>query len=187
MFSFSKRPEKIVLPQILHRNMIFLVLSGKIIYFLPKIWSYSLGGKWKIIFLEKNTWKYDIFFRCSEKMVFLKKLHCNMIFLVLSGKMAFFPWKHDIFPVDEKWKMVFLNKYMEIWYFLYIRIDITNMILRPSVKKNQRWSSPAKIHLKVINIPHWCSRKSSNNSLYFYGDLYRRFHILLSSKKNQET
>ena len=27
------------------------------------------------------------------------------------------------------------------------------------------------------------SRKSSNDSLYFYGDLHRRFHILLSSEK----
>ena len=38
---------------------------------------------------QKNTWKYDIFFKCSEKMVFPKKSHWNMIFLVLSGKMIF--------------------------------------------------------------------------------------------------
>ena len=39
---------------------------------------------------QKNIWKYDIFFRCSGKMVFSKKLHWNMIFFVLSGKMVFF-------------------------------------------------------------------------------------------------
>ena len=27
-----------------------------------------------MIFLKKNTWKYDIFFKCSEKMVFPKKI-----------------------------------------------------------------------------------------------------------------
>ena len=35
----------------------------------------------------------------------------------------------------------------------------------------------------LINILDWHSRKSSNDSLYFYGDLYRRFYILLSSEK----
>ena len=38
-------------------------------------------------------------------------------------------------------------------------------------KKNQRWFYPTKIHLKAIDILDWLSRKSSNNSLYFYGDL----------------
>ena len=31
------------------------------------------------------------------------------------------------------------------------------------------------------------SRKNSNDSLYVYGDLYKRFHMLLSSEKTQET
>ena len=43
------------------------------------------------------------------------------------------------------------------------------------------------MHLKVIDIPDRHPRKSSSNPLYIYGDLYTRFHILLSSKKNQET
>ena len=30
-------------------------------------------------------------------------------------------------------------------------------------------------------------RRSSNDSLYFYGDLHRRFHILLSREKNKQT
>ena len=45
-------------------------------------------------FFSRNTRKYDIFFKCSEKMVFWKKSHWNMIFLVLSGKMVFFSGKH---------------------------------------------------------------------------------------------
>ena len=38
---------------------------------------------------QKNTWKYDIFFKCSEKVVFPKKSHWNIIFPLSSGKMAF--------------------------------------------------------------------------------------------------
>ena len=41
-------------------------------------------------FSQKNTWIYDIFFKCSKNMVFSKKSHWNVIFLVLSGKMVFF-------------------------------------------------------------------------------------------------
>ena len=111
----------------------------------------------------------------------------HMIFLVLSGKMVFFSRKHDIFSLGRKWEVAFLRKYMEIWHFLCTRTGVTNVAPRPSVKKNQRWSYPAKIHLKVIDVLDWHPRKSSSNSLYFHGDLYRRFHILLSSKKNQET
>ena len=49
---------------------------------------------------HKNTWKYNIFFKCSEKMVFTKKLHCIMIFFVLSGNflpknMIFFLWTEN--------------------------------------------------------------------------------------------
>ena len=80
---------------------------------------------------QKNTWKYDIFFKCSENMVFQKKLHWNMIFLVvLSGEMVvLFPenmilffrwklkddiyqkitWKCDIFFKRSK-KIVFPNE-----------------------------------------------------------------------------
>ena len=47
--------------------------------------------------------------------------------------------------------MIFPKKYVEIWYFLYVCINVTNMIL-PFWKKNWRWSSPEKVHLKVIDI-----------------------------------
>ena len=46
----------------------------------------------------KNTWKYDILFKCSEKMVFPKKLHWYIIFLISRGKMAFlFPENIEFF------------------------------------------------------------------------------------------
>ena len=97
-----------------------------------------------------------------------------MIFLVLSGKMFFFPRKHDLFSLGGKWEAIFLKKYVEMSYFFCTCTDVTNVAPRPSVKKNQRQSYPAKIHLKVIDILHWDSRKSASNSLYFHGNLYRR-------------
>ena len=81
----------------------------------------------------------------------------------ISGKMVFFSGKYDIFSFDRKWKMIFLNKYIEIWYFPYICIDVANMIL-PFWKENQISCSTEKTHLKLTEI-------------------HRRFHILLSNEK----
>ena len=54
----------------------------------------SVSGKYDIRKKKDNlsrkyTWKYDVFFKCSEKMVFTKKSHWNMISFVISGKMVF--------------------------------------------------------------------------------------------------
>ena len=65
----------------LHWNMIFLKLLGKMILFPGNIILF-FRRKMKDDLSQKNTWKYDIFFKCSEKMVFPKKLHWNMIFLI---------------------------------------------------------------------------------------------------------
>ena len=99
---------------------------------------------------------------------------------MLYGKMVFFPENMIFFLWTENERWSFSRN---TWYFLYIRIDVTNRIICLSAKKIQRWSSPAKIHLKVIDILGWHSGKSSNNPLHLYGDPYRRFHILLSSEK----
>ena len=47
-------------------------------------------------FSQKNTWKYDIFFELSEKMVFSKRAIQGHDLSLLSGKMVFFFRKHDI-------------------------------------------------------------------------------------------
>ena len=73
-------------------------------FFFPKTWTCSIDGKRKMIFLEKYSWKCDIFFKCSEKMVFSKMLHWDMIFLVLSGKIVFFFAKTWYFFLGRKLK-----------------------------------------------------------------------------------
>ena len=109
-----------------------------------------------------------------RKIIFLKKIHGNMIFsstflkrwsfqlinifLVLSGKTVFFSRKHDIFSLGRKWEMTFLKKYMEIWYFLCTRTGVTNVVSRPTGKKYPRSSYRAKIHLKMIGVLDWYPR-----------------------------
>ena len=139
--SFSKCSEKMVFPKKLQWNIIFLVvLSRKLIYFFfPEIWYYSFDGKWKMIFLRKNTWKYDIFFKFPEKMAFPKKITLEFDFPCIIWKDSlFFSGKYDIFFLDKKWKMIFLKKYMEIWnvsiiFCIYLRM--LQIWYYPSAKK----------------------------------------------------
>ena len=117
--------------------MIFLVLLRKMILLFPENMILPPGRKMKDDLSQKNTWYffYDIFFQMSEKMVFSKRLHWNMIFLVLSGKVVFFSRKHDIFSLGGGRRVTFLEKYMVIWQFLYTRVGVTNVTLRPPAKK----------------------------------------------------
>ena len=73
--------------------MVFLIPQNIVLFFRRKM---------KDDLPEKNTRKYDIFFKYSEKMVFPKKLHWNMIFtVVLSRKI--------IFLFDENNKILFFR------------------------------------------------------------------------------
>ena len=133
-----------------------------------------------MIFLKKcmEIW---YFLQMPQKHGLSKKTsRWNVTFLYIWKDCIFFLGKHDFF-FDGKWKMIFLKKYMEIWYFLYICINVTNMIL-PFFKKSKRWSSPEKNTLEADWHSRSHSRKSSISSLYFYEDLHRHFHILLSSE-----
>ena len=58
-----------------------------------------------------------------------------MIFLVLSGKVVFSSRKHDIFSLGGGRRVTFLEKYTEIWHFLYTRVGVPNVTLRRSAKK----------------------------------------------------
>ena len=107
---------------------IFLVLLGKMIFIFPENIILHFRRKMKDNLCQKKC--MDIFFKCCEKMIFPKKSHWNMTFLVvLSGKKIFlFPenmilffrrtmkddlsqkntWKYIFFKCPEK--MVFPKK-----------------------------------------------------------------------------
>ena len=106
-------------------------------------------------------------------------LYCLKRFYFFPKSMIFFPWtKNQGRPFSRNtW-----------WYDIFcVHAQVLRTWrLNPMPKKNQRWSYPAKIHLRVVDILDRNSTKSSNNSLYFHRNLYRCFHILISSEKTRE-
>ena len=103
IFSFSRRPEKMVFPKKLRWNMIFLVLSGKMIFLFPENMILHLRRKMKDDLSQKNTRKYDIFFKLSEKMVFSKRAALGHdLSCIISKDGIFFPRKHDISSLGRK-------------------------------------------------------------------------------------
>ena len=83
--------------------MIFLVLSGKMIFLFPENIILFFRRKMKDDLSQKNTWKYDIFFKCPEKMVFPKKTTLEYDLSCTIWKDGiFFPGKYYIFSLDGK-------------------------------------------------------------------------------------
>ena len=182
---------------------IVVTLHGKSPFFFPDvmkrcsfqkhcagIWFflyYRKRWKLKMTFLKKNTRKYDIFFKLSEKSVFSKgaALGHDLSCIILNNGI-FFPKKWYFFlghkVRDDLSQEIHRNMIFSVYTYGCYKRCVTSLC-----QKNQKWSYSAKIHLKVIDVLDWHPRKSSSNSLYFHGDLYRRFHVLLSSEKNQET
>ena len=96
-----------VFPKKLRWNMIFLVFSGKVIFLLIL----HLGRKMKDDLSQKNTRKYDIFFKLSEKMVFSKRA-------TLGHDLSCIIWKDGIF-------------FPKTWYFFLrqkVRDDLSQKI-----------------------------------------------------------
>ena len=152
-------------------------IIGKDHVSLSRKYDLNLRRKMQDDLFQKNTRKYDIFFRSFEKKVFSKRAAPGY-------DLSCIIWKDGIF--FSKTRYFFLGK--EVSDDLSQEIH-GNMIWchAPLPKKNQGWPYPAKIHLKVLDVLDWHPRKSSSNSLYLHRDLYGRFHVLLSSEKNQET
>ena len=92
-----------VFPKKLRWNMYFLYYRERRYFFFPKIWSYTLDRKLKMIFLKKKKSKNMIFSsNMLKRWSFQKGPLCDMILLVLSWKMVFFSRKHDNFSIGRK-------------------------------------------------------------------------------------
>ena len=91
-------------------NMIFVVLSRKMIFLFPKNMILHVRRKMEDDLSQKNTLKYDILFKRSEKMVFSKRaaqghdLSCiiwkDSIFF--PENMIFFPWAESEVDLSEE-------------------------------------------------------------------------------------
>ena len=107
--------------------MIFLALSGKMIFLFPKNMILYLRRKIKDDLSKENTRKYDISFKPSEKMVFPKRAVPAHDLSCIISKDGIFPWaeserrpfsgntwKYDIFCVHVRvlltWRHAPLSK-----------------------------------------------------------------------------
>ena len=154
--------------------MILLYYWGRWHFFFLKVWSYSLCGKWKMVFLKEKTktkakqkkMKLWYFLQMFWKDGLFKKSRRNMIFLVLSGKMVFF-------QKDDLSQKIHGNMIFSVYTCKCYKHGVTPPVIpHPQPKKNQGWCSPAKIHLRVVEVLDWHPRKNSNNSSVFYSPMY---------------
>ena len=134
-------------------------------FFFRKIWSYSIDGKWKMIFLKKL--RRNMIFSSSflKRWSFQKGPHRDTIFLVLSGKMVFFPPKTWYFFLGQEVRdglsqkthgnMIFSAYTCECY-----KRGVTAFCQKKKKKKNQRWSYPAKIRPKMIEVLDWILERS---------------------------
>ena len=116
----------------LHWNMIFLVLSGNMIFLFPKNTIIRLRRKMKDDLFKKIHGKMYFSSNFLKRWPFQKGPRRHMIFLVLSGKMVFFSRKH-IFSLGRKWKTVPPRKYIETWCIALQQRKTGNLIYRIEV------------------------------------------------------
>ena len=128
----------------LHWNMIFLLLSRKIIFLLPENMMLYLRRKMKDDLSQKNTRKYDIFFKLSEKMVFPKRAApAHDLSCIIWKDGIFFPKTWYFFP-GQKVRGGLSQEIHGNMTFLCTRTGVTNVAPRPSVKKIKDGLIPQK-------------------------------------------
>ena len=161
-----------IFPVVLSRKMIFLFPKSMILFFRRKmkddisqkihgniIFSSNASKTWSFkknrarLWSFLNIWKDGIFFRKIWYFFFRRKMKDDLS-QEMHGDMIFSVYRYKCYKYD----IILLQKK-------------SKMILSRKNTLKANWHS--KSH----------SRKSSNYSLYFYGDHHRRFHILLSSEK----
>ena len=96
-----------IFPKKLHWNRMFLISGGTIIFFSPKIWYYSLRGKWKMIFFKKKAHGNTIYSSNVPRRWSFQKNWTGTWSFLLWGKMAF--------PFQEN-MIIFLWTENKRWY-----------------------------------------------------------------------
>ena len=81
--------------------MIFLVLSGKMIFVFAENMILPRRRKMKDNLSQKTTRKYDLFFKRPEQMFFSKRAAPGHDLSCIIRKDGIFSPKHDIFPSAE--------------------------------------------------------------------------------------
>ena len=133
-----------VFPKKSRWNMTFLYYRERWYFFFPKIWSYTLVGKWKMIVFKKIHGNKIFSSNFLKRWSFQKGPRRDMIFLYYLERWYFFPKDMSFFWLGRKWETIFLRKNMEIWHFLCTRTGVTNVAPHPSVKKLKDGLIPQK-------------------------------------------
>ena len=176
-----------VFPKKSRWNMIFLVLSRKIMFLFPENMILHLRRKMKDDLSQKNTWKYDVFFKLFEKMVFSKRGRAGTwSFLYYLERWYFFPKTWYFFlgqeARDDLSQEIHGNMIFPVYTYGCYKRGVT-----PLCQKKSKMVLSRKRDLKVVDVLDWHPRKGSSNSLYFHGDLYERFHVFLSCEKTENS
>ena len=100
IFSFSKCFKKMVFPKKSHWNMIFLVLSGKMIFIFPENMVLFFRRKRKDDLSQKKYLEIWCFLQMFWKDNLSKNSHWKMIFFVRTGKMVFLFFIKYAFSLD---------------------------------------------------------------------------------------
>ena len=126
-------------------NMIFLALSGKIMFLFPENIILFFRQKMKEDLCGKNILKYDIFCKFPEKVIFPKKLMWNNIFLQLSGKMTFLsPGNMMLFFISLLGTDMF--KYIKLLTDISLKVRFSPQNAADSIK-----TSPTRAAKNIIN------------------------------------
>ena len=128
------------------------------------IWSFFYHQeKWHFFF--SKIWSF--FYGRKIKDNLSQKIQGNMMLSVCLVKVVHF------FPTNMK--LHFCQKIIDDLFPKNTLKDNISSITKKDV------FHPRKSDISILD---WHSRKSSNDSLYFYGDLFKCFHILPSNEKN---
>ena len=151
----------------------FLYRYQKWYFFSPKMWSCSLGWKWKMIFLKRYM-KIWYLLQMFWKNGLPKKLHWNMIFLLSSGNMAFlFP--ENMFFLQTKNKRPYFSKdtwkYDDFCMFGKDGISFSCKYKITLLSKKQRWSFPEKYNWRWHFQHYWKRWYSSKKRWYCHSRL----------------
>ena len=166
-FLFPDVLERWSFPKNCARTWSFLHYWERWYFFLPKIWSYTLDGKWKVIFLKKMHGNMIFSSNFLKRWFFQKGPRRHMIFLVSSGKMVFFfPENMIFFP----WVESETGHSQEIHGIMTLSVYTYGCYKRgatPLLQKKSKmvWSR------KNTAKGDWCSRLTSYKKLQQFSEL----------------
>ena len=136
IFSFSGRPEKMVFPKKLRRNIIVLVLSGKMMFPFPENMVLHVR---RMIFLKKYTEIWYFLQACQKDGLSKSGRAVTSSFLYYLERWYFFPenmiffpwagsegrplpgntWKHDASPSNEKQETWYIGPKLDLFLNLF--------------------------------------------------------------------